>query len=1493
MSRKKKNMIKRMVTITILLISILISLFTGYANAEVNSNVSVLQQKISVENNLKTLSTNLKTYDDTRGVIYYLMSMINLGQWYDYAQDSKDYGFEANELTVFNDLLKTRYSEFNAKFSGESDNYKSLTINYNDAASLRDNLNNLIQVTANYATDCYSELQSSYNLCGSDEEKKEFLATHSDEIRALYQLSYRVTEERQEIRSYSVNTGFNLSVEPVTALNNNTTYSELISYGESLLEKDIANSVQAEINDGDTIFEKLTNSVELDGEQVNVVNPVYLAMFSCSAVYRPFVSTVGEKPFIYSLEELLNDSGYSEGDDGNVNLSDYSKLYNEACKLKKPVYRRDLNKNGKATGKGSRITVKEFLDSIKSKSTGSLCTVYGNFKRSDDSDAWSVYQDQGTVQIDDKTGEQTDQPKEVKSFKDSDGHTVVTYSDGSTKTFEDESKKKVLESTEATKTDDDTETSSNVKMQTDDGEEYELGENITNNDLLTPAIFDYGTQSERAMTNFIMMWNILQDDKTWESIEDIEGSLLYVNPFGDIVLQNDTVIIPGAANATFYPRSSGIIYYPDTAAFMNSYPVASLNSKYFEAVGNSEDKYIVGMQYYEEESSLITLNSIFSKTRQMSADVCFHQYYVGPTLSYDKNSYSYHLANNKKGLQTLKTKTKCMPMDLRIYNGGRAKIETMKGFDFEFDWGLSSFGSDFRTAWKSVALIVPDNNITIKTTQELPLFPLTESDDDSFNERASFIASRCYDAFTIDQDGSRTYYTGRLGIKNITKVFEAACGGSTNIEAFTKNIKEEYDSQTQASGITNWVAKWTQTTLDTVGQSKGVIGLKNAYQDTIFGNFVYYGKKFMPFIIVAVVLFFIVRFASRRNNIFYSAVAIVLSIIITYSVIAIIPIYLPSFLNGIINNTSDNLGYKALIMREEQYNNPYSLVSYYDENGEFVFSNASIDLYKIKSTELDEFCEYNDIYPYDLMTGSYVVLDSNSGLYAEGDTIKMNLDRLFASISITGDYTETETGLDYMASSHKHVGSCLDYYNCYGFMVDALINKLNKMTDIYNIAPTQLTYPEGLYKDSFLVKSYLRSDLVLNGDDLTKLKDRFDTDVYTLAKKYFPDGNLDYLGLSDFLTKDIFDYREDGSYVFDDVKETLWFKTMVRAGYFNEDGEIVDEDLLSRLIEQVNKSTEQFLLDYDSQMGYISDENMIKATCLYAMTEFNRIISSPTDMVYPQNINYEELKLENILLPIITKDYDRYTASNQNIVNYIKADFGIVGLILFEIVIILAFLITNIMRFGLPVLYILLLVCIIFRLAFKKEDRMREAFKGYLKVSGTIFVCYALFILVTSQIYRINNSAFCLFVLVILYGIFVSIMFTVLYSLATGFSDFGNANVNSNLNKIGKKLKLQNTTNRIKEAIQSLRHRNDLTANPGYTGGYGSPRKFLYSRTPDDEFDEQILDNYMRDRHGDSYKSMGTPRNNYSRRRLRRNKHIEDYNDVETGNKENFDKFNL
>ena len=1433
-------------------------------------DVGTANIKLAILNKLSSLSRTMGTAKDDKTLMSYLSNLTCFSMWNDFANSNDSLGLTEGNLEPYFKYLNSSVTVFNSTY-GEpvtDGKFQATKIEVFDANSYsgkeqyktfaNEEFGRIVTTTGLQIGVMFDKINKDLSNASDDTTKEEVLKTNSRDILVTYRLMERVSDEYSSVTGIGTENGVTYSrdITSITKYLNDANYKTIIDYAETKVESGILASSGLTFTKGNSAEESFLSSTNLDGEDKLCVNEAYLCCFSASAVYRPFDSVVGSEDFIHSLNSLTKDN------------KDIVAEYNKLKSKKKPLYRRDISKWNEGKGDAKRITVAEFMKQIEDCSSGVLVTFKGAFKKQEDGDSYGfetgsglkAYKDTGEAANKDLSKNYTDKKQDPNKAEEKPVNDNTTTS---TPVLQDE------DPATANKTE-------GPEIE-NEGSTYPLLQTMTNQDNMTAPVFSYGEDSGAipAMNN-LLIHNTLIDAKLDKLTDSLTESFLYINAFGDIVLSDDTVVIPAASNAQYYAEST--LYNPCTAAFMNSYPKVSNADSTFSVSDRDAEKMIMLTSVKDPGYELgnnphsVTLKEDVDIAKQLGQDATY------PTITADSSVKAQEaiIGDDMKSLAIGQFTDKLMSVEFEMYNDGSEKLRIMKTKLPKFDAdGFTGFFKDKASDLHAGAtyLVIPDSGAILSHGEKSPLFPLNNSNTVNFEERCEIITKAIHDGITLKTDGSYNLSNGRLDLNYMTDLFQEECKGNSNIAGYVKNTKAEYDSEQEMGKVTKMCHDIAEKILATVGQSSGVIGIKNGYQDYFFSKFINIMDKFLPLIMVVVFLIIVVFYAKKRVSIVAGTFYGFCILTLTFLALKIFPIYVPVLLNGVVDDSSANIGYKSLIMREEQYINPYDQEIGKNSNGDFSLNSSSMNLYHFKESDFGSLAYKFNVSRDTVANGEPIVVDTQSGLFIQGDTLKINLDRFLGSLSIKGGTVSNGMVSNYSLTTTKNFSNVMDYYTPYYLIVDGFTNKLNNFTDVMELPSSQLFYGKGFYKDSFVVSCYVNSDLYLNNADLTKVKNNYDGEVYDKLIALFGDNNIDTIGLKYALN----DYVIQN---YSTVNKTLWFQTMQRNGYYDENG-TPNNDKLAKLITYVNNTTREFLLQNRGQLTYVSDENLIKITSLFALCQLNVSASSFTDVLYPQSLNYEELTLTDALLPVLTKDYNRYVAQQRNIVSYISNDFGIIGLIFFSLDCILSWAISNIMHLSLPLMYFLLLVSIVVKLLLRKSSMVSVLFKGYLKIFSAIFVAYIVYCFATTWSYAFNSSSWCLIVLFLTYSIILTVMSGMLFSLLTNISDFGNTKVTAMIKNMGNKF-----SNRF-----GGRFRGRFTRDP--ESKYeerenNSKRKRFYFDSSEDDYNESKLERVERrrsDYSDDDYEPV--------KKRRKRRKSSYYSNDDDESFKNRYDNLNL
>ena len=898
-----------------------------------------------------------------------------------------------------------------------------------------------------------------------------------------------------------------------------------------------------------------------------------------------------------------------------------------------------------------------------------------------------------------------------------------------------------------------TATTQNPAVESIQAKKYDLDsatysyEEVTDENIMSQPLLFYGTEYERAVDNTTsaVLRNILKNASALSVIKSKSSRFLYVNCYGDIVTDDNLVILPGASNPLLYNDNEN--YNPYTAAFMNNYPSIITNSENLQFTSkNDVGKYLAMANTYDEDYTdtdikayLVSGDDSVDETSEITLAKLQREFY----------------ANNVDSLNILST--------------GRYAVGSYQ------NWKNSDL-----YAWSSIVMkktpLVDDKII----------FPYVPKDDLDGSVGAS-IASNLYTFYT--KDASDTGSTSKLNDNYICHNFIFCNSNGTNDPVgYAKNFQLQYDTY-----VKNTLERFTTQLIDLsdslfskVSKLDGVIGLKNTYTDPILGNLLGTIRQYwIPFCFI-VGLIFLAAFMKMRRDLIESVVMVVVSLAITYAFVNIVPVYLPLAYNSVINNVSENLTYQILGTSAEINDVEDTHVSSVGDNGDFLNQTTSLTLYKVGTKDFADFANSLNVDQSQLLGGKKYIIDQASGLYAEGDKLKISADVLFDTLPITGSYEDSGEGT-YTMKATKTVSNNMDYYAPYYQIVDGFVNKLNALAQIYDIPRKTTTYAQSTVKDSYLVYSFVNSPVFTTPGNYkqgeveeTNLSDADQEEEALNSKtveeeltKEFGSGT-DFLGIGDLVYN-----------LGDSEKKTLWAQTMRKNGYYTADWEPV-KDKLNSLVVYVNYQTKKFIYDMSDEVGSMSDDTMIKLISLRALVAFTQQASEYGDWLYPYCINYNEYNLGDIVKCIYTSDYNKYVNLDMDIVNYVGNDLGWFFLILFDASVILLYLIVFILKLLVSVLYVSLAILIIVKL-FTQSD-LKAPITGYFKCNVIVFALFTALSLCLVGVSKLDGSPIALFLTLLVLCLVAYVLATLLSSLIRGFATLGNETINAKITGLAQHL---------------------------------------------------------------------------------------------------------
>lgn len=980
---------------------------------------------------------------------------------------------------------------------------------------------------------------------------------------------------------------------------------------------------------------------------------------------------------------------------------------------------------------------------------------------------------------------------------------------------------------------------------------------ITSEDKMSEPILMYGARHARATDNLttLLFRNIIAGTIGYEKMYNESNDYLYVNAYGDILTDDGMVLLPGIANPVMY--STDAKYNPYTVAFMNYYPSVLANTSFFQVSSKTE----IGKMLILNDSDGIldvasnvldntvdavknTATNVVNKITGNNSKKKSNTSILNPDVMITNKATSIVSKNDVKSTAPI-----TMPdMERTFYYN---EVEQKQLLDYSrLIFGDSTTWSDKNASMYAYTPLIIKRQIE---TNGMPVFPynaeddatLVDSSDNTVCACAKIIAQNMYHYLSKDTTGQVT----NLGFLNDNYIVYYLCisnlNGSANPIAFANNDTDSYDRYVDNAQVRkdSTILQYSKKILNSLGKAEQVIGIKTSSQDSILGPiFAAIRERWlMALMLLVVILLF--AFARMRRDALQSLLLLVICCFFAVVFVNVFPIYGPMAYNSVINNLSDTLAYKIMAVKAETNELDKVNVDDLDDDGNYRNKTTSITLYRVSKKDLQDFYDGLNVSEKDVVGGKTYMINQEAGLFVEGDSIKMNIDVLFDTLEISGDY-DVATNV-YKLEARKTVSNSMDYYTPYYTFVNQLVSKVNDLAEVYSIPRTVTKYANGQLKDNYFIYSYVNSapfltpgsyDIAVPEDqslfssaDLSK----FTAEQGELSKKMtevFGDENQasDWLGIADFF------YDLDPQY-----QQTIWAQTMYKNGYYYHDSATgadwqPNREKINDLCNYVNVQTKKFVFDMDDQIGRLSDDVMLKIITMRELTAFTQYVSDIGRWLYPFTVNYQEMSLSDTLNCVIVDDYNTFVASNMDLCSYILTTYGWIHLILFDVIVIMLFAVSTVIHLAVSLMYLLLGALILIRIV--KNDDIKVPLKGYAKCVLITMLCSTGLCFGVVIACKINASVVCLYFLLAIILLTALFLLTMLYSLVTNLADFGNTAINA---------KVSGMTNNISSYRQKVTTANIFSRNHAMTNVPAPQvRESLISRYSNNRSVDDFYDDY-------------------------------------------------
>lgn len=1130
-------------------------------------------------------------------------------------------------------------------------------------------------------------------------------------------------------------------------------FGELIQKGSKLEETGTQKNQNITVDTGQKPAENFSNVIYDDDEgyytrpDVIELSAAYLALFSASSVYTPFQSYAGSEEFLTSIRTLVPDSATAD---------DIISLYNDTKNKRKPLYKRNVDAKGNPVGSASIVTIADFLNIIEQEIPTAFVAIDGTLMLDASSATW-VYRTEKSS----SSGTEINSLEQLEDALQSNQQatpTVAQESEEQETTGNADTAGGVKTTTVNTEVND---TDGNFSVIIRDYNTLQAYEEITETTKMSQPVLFVNNTITRAKDNFsfAILKNIINNTASLDSIKHQDTRYIYVNAYGDIVLDDNLVILPGAANPTYYKEESAYPVY--TAAFMNSYPSIVEQSHFSIMNKNHIGDYVVSNN--KGSVKLLEITGMDSLT-ETNLDA--------PALTFDFSTES----TWKNGLKT-----------------------TMK---------------IHKTKEASVCILNNENVINGKSL----LFPYTVSTDTEYNT-AQAITNNFYNYLMRNVDTDEEINQGKL---NDTYMFDniimEGLDGTEMVEVYTNYTLTQYEKFEESSfeRFNKSLLNIIKSLENNLGKARGVISLQNAYNVDYVGTVMNFLRENLIMIIIVIAIFVIICFVRNAVDIIKMTAMLAFVVGTIFVFVQLAPSFFTYGFNFVNNLTSENLAYEVVALKAERESFKDSTTKYVSKKGISDDSTSSLTLYRFDPNDLDTMSNEIGVELKNVSAGNVYLLNEQSGVFVQNDSIKMNIDTLFKQLVISGEFKIKDESTYYEFTSYKTHSNTLDYYTPYYQIVDDFIGKLNKMIEVFKMVPSKTSCPQQVYKDNFAVYSYTNSPMFLTPGEYSysldskyyadnekdeKLREeyyKYNDELVTEIKNAFGE-NKDWLGISSTFIE-----VSNGKHA-SDYQKTLWAKSMQKAGYYEDDWSI-NEEKMAELVYYINLQTKKFIIDIEPLIGEVSDDVLIKIISLRALTAFNQRVSEYKNMTYPLYINFDEISLKDILTAIFVNGYGIMLSEDSSTCDYVLQNHGWFNLIIFAIIIVGAFCFTNLTNVMLPVIYMSFMFLMIFKFANYKD--IKPLAKGFVKMFGIMFLDYSIFVAAFCLIGKFKGNVIGLWMALAVTLLCLWLLGLLMMSLFTEFTNLGNTAVT---------VKVSNLIHKFSPNLGTARSLNVSTMNVGNT----------------------------------------------------------------------------
>lgn len=936
----------------------------------------------------------------------------------------------------------------------------------------------------------------------------------------------------------------------------------------------------------------------------------------------------------------------------------------------------------------------------------------------------------------------------------------------------------------------------------------------------------------------MILQNAYLDQKSNSKLATASSELLYMNGLGDIVLSDNTVILPAIANPILwnYPDESKTYYtdydlmaidwiggvlgklitLPDSLAETN--PISSAIEQIVGLFEDNDNYRLVTQQigmlpsesgenygksgYYPYNAAF--LNSfptiiVNSEKRIKSSDSTNLGKYVLNVSDTICTAIPISEIDDESVITALRDmEVRALPIASLSFNPTGVPDNAVSMFKIGLcttETGILSWGNN------TSALLAQFTSAMNSKYQ--PFFPLHLDDQDfleEYTDKSAAVALSCIEYISTSMaSGGRTQADTFNYDLWINDFMGQAMLGTQYAELISKNYKVDYEElvEGQYNRFVNLIVEAVSSFLENLGKIDGVLAMKDGYSNTFFNTIMSFVQEYYVIIVVMILVIVGVKFLRGRFTLTYIVVMLCLTFAAFQVYACWMPTALPALYNFFVNDIVEDIVWSVVTVNAESYTTTYADSDRVDSDGNIHPYTSTITLYKLTDAEMEEIAGRVSSDLSEIKSGKMIMLDASAGIYVQGDQIKMSVDKLLTNNTMRGlyesqwkqvNYGEDITVISEQTNDNPYIikltsayVSLESYYTPFCEIERSFLRNINDFVNIFRVSRITYSYGSGVYKDGFAFNAFTSSGIFLAPNDDTMLLGNIDID--SIEGSTFATSN-DILELihqeldpqEDWLN--LIPMFEEPSIT---MQNSLWGRMMQRQGYYDEDWELTTwgKNKLSELVYYINTQTKQWVVNNAEQIQWCSDENAIKLTSLYATTCFTNFVSEFGYWLYPNYINAADIELTDVLYGAMTSVKDHNISTNGDIINTVLLYQGLPGLLMIFMIIVFSVIFIFVLTYLIPVLYAMLGVIAMYSIL--NDESGVGLVKGYAKVTGVTILLYMLYSvglrIVKIVGYKWYGFLFCMLITILC----VYFMFFVVMSVISNPMQLGNETLARNL----------------------------------------------------------------------------------------------------------------